>query len=99
MVAKPLNEEGILAFLTALFAEDLHAKRILSLSHCTLGVVHAASLAVHSIGIGMAEARDVDPKHAIKQVDRMLSNRGINVWALFRLWVVSTGPLDGPTGL
>jgi hypothetical protein len=82
-----LNEAGILAFLTSLFAEDLHAKRILSLSQCTLGVIHAASLAVHSIGIGMAEARDVDPKHAIKQVDRMLSNRGINVWALFRLWV------------
>ena len=35
----------------------------------------------------MAEARDVEPKHAIKQVDRMLSNKGIDVWALFRLWV------------
>jgi hypothetical protein len=35
----------------------------------------------------MAEARDLDPKHAIKQVDRMLSNKGIDVWALFRLWV------------
>lgn len=83
----PTDEAGILAFLTSLFAEDLHAKRVLSLSQCTLGVIHAASLAIHSIGIGMAEARDVDPKHAIKQVDRMLSNKGIDVWALFRLWV------------
>ena len=82
-----LDEAGVLAFLTSLFAEDLHAKRVLSLSQCTLGVIHAASLAIHSIGIGMAEARDVDPKHAIKQVDRMLSNKGIDVWALFRLWV------------
>jgi hypothetical protein len=82
-----MNEAGILAFLTSLFAEDLHAKRVLSLSQCTLGVIHAASLAIHSIGIGMAEARDVEPKHAIKQVDRMLSNKGIDVWALFRLWV------------
>lgn len=88
MAAKPtLDEAGLLAFLTSLFAEDLHAKRVLSLSQCTLGVIHAASLAIHSIGIGMAEARDVDPKHAIKQVDRMLSNKGIDVWALFRLWV------------
>jgi hypothetical protein len=88
MADKPtMDEAGILAFLTSLFAEDLHAKRVLSLSQCTLGVIHAASLAIHSIGIGMAEARDVDPKHAIKQVDRMLSNRGIDVWALFRLWV------------
>jgi len=82
-----MDEAGILAFLTSLFAEDLHAKRVLSLSQCTLGVIHAASLAIHSIGIGMAEARGVDPKHAIKQVDRMLSNKGIDVWALFRLWV------------
>ena len=82
-----MDERGILAFLTSLFAEDLHAKRVLSLSQCTLGVIHAASLAIHSIGIGMAEARDVEPKHAIKQVDRMLSNKGIDVWALLRLWV------------
>jgi len=88
MAAKPtLDEAGLLSFLTSLFAEDLHAKRVLSLSQCTLGVIHAASLAIHSIGIGMAEARDVDPKHAIKQVDRMLSNKGIDVWVLFRLWV------------
>ncbi len=82
-----VDEAGILAFLTSLFAEDLHAKRVLSLSQCTLGVIHAASLAIHAIGIGMSEARGVEPKHAIKQVDRMLSNRGIDVWALFGAWV------------
>lgn len=88
LASKPtIDEAGILAFLTSLFAEDLHAKRVLSLSQCTLGVIHAASLAIHAIGIGMAEARGVQPKHAIKQVDRMLSNKGIDVWALFRLWV------------
>jgi hypothetical protein len=82
-----VDEAGILEFLTSLFGEDLHAKRVLSLAQSTLGVVHAASLAIHSIGIGMAEARGVEPKHAIKQVDRMLSNEGIDVWALFALWV------------
>lgn len=88
MAAKQtMDEAGILAFLTSLFAEDLHAKRVLSLSHSTLGVIHAASLAIHSIGIGMAQARGLDPKHAIKQVDRMLNNRGIDVWALFGPWV------------
>lgn len=35
----------------------------------------------------MAEARGIKPKHAIKQVDRLLSNRGIDVWALFAQWV------------
>ena len=87
LVKATMDEAGILAYLTSLFAEDLHAKRVLSLAQCTLGVIRAASLAIHAIGIGMAEARGVDPKHAIKQVDRMLSNKGIDVWALFRLWV------------
>jgi hypothetical protein len=27
------------------------------------------------------------PKHAIKQVDRLLSNTALNVWALFVDWV------------
>ena len=88
MAGKPtMDEAGVLVFLTSLFAEDLHAKRVLSLAHCTLGVIQAASLAIHAIGIGMAEARGVEPKHAIKQVDRMLSNKGIDVWRLFALWV------------
>jgi hypothetical protein len=82
-----IDEHQVLAFLASLFATDLHAKRVLSLAHATIGVIHSASLALHAIGIGMAEARGLNPKHAIKQVDRMLNNRGIDVWALFALWV------------
>jgi hypothetical protein len=37
----------------------------------------------------LALARGLLPKHAIKQVDRMLSNEGINVDALFVHWVPS----------
>ena len=49
------------------FAEDVDAKRVLSLAHSTLGVIHGASLAVHSIGIAIVEARGINPKRAIKQ--------------------------------
>jgi hypothetical protein len=88
-VPKPatLNEQQVHKTLTSLFAEDLHARRVLSLTHATVGVLHSASLAVHAIGLGMAEARDVNPKHAIKQVDRLLSNQGIVVWDLQALWL------------
>ena len=82
-----IDEHQVLAFLASLFATDLHAKRVLSLAHATIGVIQSASLAIHAIGIGMAEARGLNPKHAIKQVDRMLNNRGIDVWALFAVWV------------
>jgi len=85
--AKKVDETEVLKYLQSLFVEDLHARRVLSLAHATLGVIHGASLAVHAIGAAMTEARGVTPKHAIKQVDRLLSNRGIDVWALFAFWV------------
>jgi hypothetical protein len=39
-------------FLSGLFGEDVHAKRISSLANATLGVVSSASLAVNTIGKG-----------------------------------------------
>ena len=50
-----------------------------SLAGATLGVMQAASLAVAMIGQALAQARGLVTKHAIKQVDRMLSNNGIDV--------------------
>ena len=74
-------------FLTNLFDGDLHAKRVLSLANATLGVIRTASLAVNTIGQGLALARGRVTKHAIKQVDRLLSNEGIDVDAALRHWI------------
>ena len=74
-------------FLDTLFGEDLHAKRVQSLANATLGVMTSASLAVCTIGHGLALARGGLTKHAIKQVDRLLSNTGIDVKELFMNWV------------
>ena len=74
-------------FLDRLFGDDLHAKRVHSLANATLGVMTSASLAVCTIGHGLALARGGLSKHAIKQVDRLLSNPGINVQELFMNWV------------
>src|SRR5580704_12184600 len=74
-------------FLNVLFSGDVHAKRIYSLANATLGVISTASLAVNTIGQGLALARGRLPKHTIKQVDRMLSNAGINVDELSERWV------------
>ncbi|RKG67362.1 IS4 family transposase, partial [Corallococcus sp. CA054B] len=49
-----IDEEQVRGFLTEVFEEDLHVKRILSLSHATLGAVQAASLSVAAIGKAMA---------------------------------------------
>ena len=67
--------------MRSVVSEDLHARRVLTLANATLGVIHAASLAVATVGRSLAQARGLEPKHAIKQVDRLLSNTGVNVWS------------------
>ena len=79
--------EFVLGFLNRVFDESLHAKRIESLANGALGVMTSASLAVSIIGHSLAQARGLIDKHAIKQVDRLLSNRGIVVWDMFAPWV------------
>jgi hypothetical protein len=66
---------------------NLHAKRVDSLCDATLGVLRSASLAVCMIGQGLAAARGLNPKHATKQVDRLLSNPMINVDDILVRWV------------
>jgi len=74
-------------FIMSLVGEDLHAKRVYSLANATQGIITSASLAVSTIGQGLAAARGLLSKHAIKQVDRLLSNAGIEVDAFFVRWV------------
>jgi hypothetical protein len=70
-----------------LLGPDLHAKRVDSLCDATLGVLHSACLAVAAIGHGLAAARGLPTKHAVKQVDRLVSNPGIKVDDILALWV------------
>ena len=79
--------EFVQKYLDDIFAEDLHAKRVMSLANGALGVMTGASLAVSMIGQSLAQARGLLSKHAIKQVDRLLSNQGIVVWDMFAAWV------------
>jgi hypothetical protein len=84
VVSRPAQRLGeIRAFIDGLYGPDLHAKRVASLADATLGVMTSASLAVAAIGQALAQARGLVTKHAVKQVDRLLSNRGIDVWDSF----------------
>jgi hypothetical protein len=89
--SKPLfDPSDVMEFLESLLQDDLHAKRIRSLADATLGILQTGSLGVHTIGRGLAIARGLDDKHAIKQTDRLLSNNGIVVWDIFSCWVPYT---------
>jgi hypothetical protein len=82
-----LKLTNIHEFLTDLFQYDLHAQRVYSLANGALGVIASGSLAIHAMGHGLAQARGLVSKHAIKQIDRLLSNPGIDVAHCFTYWV------------
>jgi hypothetical protein len=85
--SKQISFDGIHRVLKSLFDDCLHAKRILSLAGATLGAIQSGSLAVALIGQGLALARGLNTKYAIKQVDRLLSNQGIDVDTVLAYWV------------
>lgn len=88
MAKRPVFDlRRVLGFVQSVFGDGLHAKRVLSLASATLGVLSAGVLRVHAIGQGLAAEQGRVTKHAIKQVDRLLSNQGIDVWAGFAYWV------------
>jgi hypothetical protein len=84
---KFMQVKDVRSFLDSVLAEDIHTKRVDSLANATLGVMTGASLAVAMIGKSLAQARGLLPKHAIKQVDRLLSNSKLEAWDIFATWV------------
>lgn len=82
-----MSPETVHAFVQELLGEDVHAKRVLSFASGVVGVLHAAALGVHAIGRGLSDATGGNPKHAVKQIDRLLSNSGVAVWLWFAPWV------------
>lgn len=72
--------------LEQIFEDDLHARRVLSLANGAVGVLDAAALSIHAIGRGYAHATGGSEKHGVKQIDRLLSNAGLEVWSLFASW-------------
>jgi len=84
---KTCSHDQVHGFLDEVLGAGLHAKRIAALADATTGVLQTASLAVCTIGRGLALARGLNPRHAVKQVDRTLSNPGIDVDRILALWV------------
>ena len=82
-----MQVKDVRSFLDSVLDEDIHTKRIASLANATLGVMTGASLGVAVIGKSLAQARGLLPKHAVKQVDRLLSNPRIEAWDVFASWV------------
>lgn len=75
----PLSEKVVFELVDELVGEDLHVKQTESVAHAVLGALHADRAGVAAIGRAAARKRGGVAKHSIKQVDRLLSNRKLDV--------------------
>jgi hypothetical protein len=92
MTPNAISVDQVRPLIERMAGAPLHAKQVASVTNAVVGIVHAVSLSIHAIGIGLASARGLQTKHAIKQVDRLLSNPALDVWALFAHWVPHVVP-------
>jgi hypothetical protein len=88
VILKPATRRTtIREFVNNVVGDSFHAKRILSLSNAVEGVMHATSLALSAIGHALSVAHGINPKHAVKQLDRFFSNKAIFLDVFFSNWV------------
>lgn len=69
-----------------MIGDNMHAKRVDSVADGVTGVLEAASVSIAAIGAGLAANDGLNPKHAIKQVDRLLSNEKLDLDDVFGDW-------------
>lgn len=84
--AHRLNRKRTRTMLDTIF-DDAHAKRLDSLANYTVGAMAAGRAGIHAIGAAYAAIAEIQPRSAVKQVDRYLSNTGIDVEAMTASWV------------
>lgn len=82
-----INSDRVFGFVNSAFGKNMHLKRVESLANAALGLLHSEELILHKIGEGLAFAKELDKKHATKQVDRLLSNKKLDIWDESEAWV------------
>jgi hypothetical protein len=87
MRTRAIRPRRVHDFVSSIFDHGLHAKRVASLANATVGALQGAQLAVSALGRALAVAKNLDAKHAIKQVDRFFSNTSVAVWDMAARWV------------
>ena len=92
MPNRAVDPAHVIQFITDLLNPVMHFKRAYSIALAVLGAMHSDRLGVAAVGRSLARIRGTSPKHGIKQVDRLLSNRRFEVEDVFRAtvpWLVA----------
>lgn len=82
-----MSVEQTRRFMDEVFGERLHLALVRSMSNGVSGVLNASLASVAAIGRAYAELAEISSKSGIKQVDRLLSNEGVELPEVMSLWV------------
>lgn len=77
----------IIGLIEEIYGDKLHKKRQQSIAYAAMGVLASNSLFLHRIAEGLVKTRGGKKKHATKQINRLLCNKGISIWELSASWV------------
>lgn len=84
MKLPPLDYDAVHKFVLDLVGEVLHPKQVDSVAHAVVGAIHASTASITELGRAAARAREVNEKHSIKQVDRLLANSKVDPFEVMR---------------
>lgn len=87
---KKLSAENLVqisSVINSVFGTQLHKKRQLSIAYAAMGLLASETLLLHRMGEGLVDTLGLNKKHATKQIDRMLSNKGISIYDLSKSWI------------
>ncbi len=82
-----IDSRVVAELVAGAFSGELHKALEASVVAGVIGVVEAGALGVSLIGHALAGSEGLESKHAIKQVDRLLSNRNLQLEQLDLPWV------------
>lgn len=82
-----INDFDVHKITRSVLGDSEHSKRITSIANASLGIIASGSLIIHRIGRGLASVLNLSDKHAVKQVDRLLSNSKLKLSNTAKKWV------------
>ncbi len=80
-----VKQANAVNFICDMLVNEIRAKRTLSVVNATVEILTSTSFSIHAIGHGLAYEYGLTSKHSIKQVDRLLSNQGVDIEEIFPL--------------
>lgn len=82
-----IERDDVMSFVKEQLGDRIHQKLASSIANATFGVLHTKNVGVAAVGRTMAAVSQLNPKHTIKQFDRLLSNPGFHLPKLFDWYV------------